>query len=157
MQTAMQGDYRISQIDPMSFMNMDPTNLNTIYTAILIAVEECEKQDMTTCFVTFDQSVFIKASQIVGASDDLSNVVVRLGGFHLLISFMGAAGNIMAGGGLEELWSTVYAKASVVHILTGHAYARAHKSMYISRGRTYCRCCFEFKPIFKEYMPRSHS
>ena len=60
MQTAIQGDYQISQIDPMPFINMDPTNLNTIYTAISIAVEECEKQDMTTWHMLRDiRPVFV--------------------------------------------------------------------------------------------------
>ena len=35
--TAIQGDY-ISLIYPMSFINMDPTNINTIYAAILTAI-----------------------------------------------------------------------------------------------------------------------
>lgn len=31
----------------------------------------------------------------------------------------------MTGSGLEELWETVYAKGSVIHMLTGHAFSRA--------------------------------
>jgi hypothetical protein len=34
-------------------------------------------------------------------------------------------GSIMAGSGIEELWSTVYASNSVIQMMTGHAYARA--------------------------------
>lgn len=43
----------------------------------------------------------------------------------MLMSYMGSIGYIMAGSGLEALWETVYAPNTVVHMLTGHAYARA--------------------------------
>ena len=92
--------------------------MSTIYTSLLFAQVECKKQGVNTCFVTFDQPLFHKASGIVSASDELNNVVVRLDGFHLLMSYMGAVGNIMSGSGLEELWATVYAKASVAHMTT---------------------------------------
>lgn len=49
----------------------------------------------------------------------------RLGGFHLLVSYMGCIGAIMAGSGLKELQSTIYAENSVDKILNGHAYSRA--------------------------------
>lgn len=51
--------------------------------------------------------------------------MVRLRGFHLLMSFLGSIGHIMAESGLAELWERVYAKGSVVHMLTGHAFSRA--------------------------------
>jgi len=78
------------------------------------------------CFVTFDQPLYIKAAEIVAASTDLSNVVVRLGGSHLLMSYLGSIGFIMGGSGTEAMWETVYAAGTVTHMLTGHAYARAH-------------------------------
>ncbi|KAF0737722.1 Uncharacterized protein FWK35_00023698 [Aphis craccivora] len=59
-----------------------------------------------TCVVTFDQPLFIKAREIVAASkpgSELSKVIIRLGGFHLLLSFLGSIGYIMAGSGLKEL------------------------------------------------------
>lgn len=54
------------------------------------------------------------------------NVVVRLEGFHLLISTKGAIGTIMAGGGLKELFCEIYATNSVDNkILSAHVYACA--------------------------------
>ena len=40
-------------------------------------------------------------------SSPLSGVVIRLGGFHLLLSLMGSIGGIMAGSDLEKMWETV--------------------------------------------------
>ena len=74
--------------------------------------------------VTFDQPLYAKAREKVlaaGPQSRLSGAVIRLGGFHLLLSFMGAIGSIMAGSGLEDLWETVYAKNSVVHMMSGRA------------------------------------
>lgn len=53
------------------------------------------------------------------------NVIIRLGGFHLAMSFLGCIGFVMKGSGLKELLSTIYAPNSVDKMLTGHAYARA--------------------------------
>jgi len=42
--------------------------------------------------LSFDQPLYIKAREIVAASSntsELSKIVVRLGGFHLLMSFLG--------------------------------------------------------------------
>lgn len=52
-------------------------------------------------------------------------VVVRLGGFHLLMSFLECIGFIMAGSGLKEVMCTVFAAHSVDKMLTGHAFSRA--------------------------------
>lgn len=55
----------------------------------------------------------------------MKNVVVRLGGFHTLMSYLGAIGYIMGGSGLEDIWSTVYADESVKHMMSGKAFSRA--------------------------------
>lgn len=41
------------------------------------------------------------------------------------MSFMGAVGFIMDGSGLQELFQETYAGASVIKMMTGHAYSRA--------------------------------
>lgn len=59
---------------------------------------------------------------------EVSLVTVRLGGFHLLTSFMGDIGYIMDGSGLQDLFSGAYSCgviASTKKMLTGHAYSRA--------------------------------
>ena len=56
---------------------------------------------------------------------DLRKIVLRLGGFHTEMSFLGCIGSLMAGSGLKELLEMVYAPNAVEHILTGKAIARA--------------------------------
>ena len=91
-----------------------------------------DKYNQKVCPVTFDQPLYIKAADIVASSLDLSKILVRLGGFHLIMSYMGAIGNIMQGSGLETIWETVYAAKSVKHMMTGHAYSRALRAHMIT-------------------------
>nr|GBO46040.1 hypothetical protein AVEN_45702-1 [Araneus ventricosus] len=56
---------------------------------------------------------------------DLSKIVIRLGGFHLLSSFSGVIGYIMQGSGIKEVLSLIYAPNSLDKMLTGHACSRA--------------------------------
>lgn len=117
-----------TKVVPLPFINSPPTNYNTIYTALQLAADECIKNDQKTLIVTFDQPLYWKCREIVEISpmgSQLSSCVVRLGGFHLLMSYLGCIGYLMAGSGLKELLSTIYAPASVSKMLEGHAYSRA--------------------------------
>ena len=124
-QVVKSDDYEKARIEILPFIHLDPTNPNTIYSALSFASKQCEIHNISSCIVTFDQPLYIKAAEIAASSSHLSNVIIRLGGFHLLMSYLGSIGFIMTGSGLDALWETVYAPASVVHMLTGHAYARA--------------------------------
>lgn len=126
MKTVLKSDeFQTSRIETLPFINLEPSNPSTIYTALCFAQTQSDKHNLKICPVTFDQPLYEKASEIVAASRDLDKVVVRLGGFHLLMSYLGSIGKIMTGSGLENLWERVYAKGSVVHMLTGHAFSRA--------------------------------
>lgn len=126
MQTAVRGaKYEKTRIEILPFIHLDSSNPSTIYTALSFARRQCELHGIKTCFVTFDQPLYIKAAEIVAASTDLPDVVVRLGGFHLLMSYLGSIGYIMGGSGLDTLWETVYAAGTVIYMMTGHAYVRA--------------------------------
>lgn len=119
--------FETSRIICLPFINHPPSQNDTILTALRLASEKCRIHGQKTCIVTFDQPLYIKAKEIVAncQDTDLSNVVVRLGGFHLLMSYMGTIGVIMSGSGLKELLSTIYAENSIDKMLSGHAYARA--------------------------------
>lgn len=52
---------------------------------------------MKTCIITFDQPLYLKSRDIIGAVNinvDM-HVVIRLGGFHTILSFLGSIGFIM--------------------------------------------------------------
>ena len=79
------------------------------------------RSNQSACPISFDQPLYIKASEIIAASPDLKTCLFpRLGGFHLLMPFIGAIGHIMNGSGLDVLWQTVYADATLHHMLNGN-------------------------------------
>jgi len=122
----------------LPFIYQVASNYNTIYTTLKYALDN-RKRYGHACIVTFDQPLYIKAREIVAASpntSELSKIVVRLGGFHLLMSFLGSIGYIMDGSDLKEVLSVIYARHSTEKILNGHAYARAiraHTLLHLCR------------------------
>jgi len=58
MKVAIKNDqYERSRIVTLPFINLDPSNLSTIYTA------QCEKHGLQVCPVTFNQPLYIKAAE----------------------------------------------------------------------------------------------
>lgn len=117
-----------SCVKPLPFINSPPSDFNTVFTALKYAATDCNQQGLNSCFVTFDQPLYIKAREITSSlSDDhlFKTIIVRLGGFHMLMSYMGCIGHTMAGSGLKDVLSTVFAPNSVEKMLTGRAYSRA--------------------------------
>jgi len=80
MKVAMRSDqYERTRIENLPFINLDPSNPSTIYTALCFAQKECEKHGLRICPVTFDQPLYLKAAEIVAASQNLDKIIVRLG------------------------------------------------------------------------------
>ena len=91
-------------------------------------VSEHAKRFNVTPVITFDQPLWYKANQIIKSEPkdkNLSKIVVRLGGLHTEISFLGTIGYIMSDSGLHEVLSEIYAEKAVSHMLSGKAIARA--------------------------------
>lgn len=126
--------YEISEIKILPFINHPASEPSSVYTALIFASEEAKKFKQKHVFVTFDQALYVKAIEILASNPDLSNVIARLGGFHLLMSYLGTIGYIMGGSGLQELWETIYADKSVEHMMTGHAYSRAVRANFLTYG-----------------------
>ena len=138
MQVAVKSEgHEKARVEILPFINLDSSNENTIYSALSYAMNQCEMHGIKTSLMNFDHPLYVEAAEIVDASTDLPNVVVRLGGFHLVMSYLGSDGYIMIGTGLENLWETVCAARSVKHMSTGHAYARAVRAHMLTSAASY--------------------
>lgn len=129
------GEFETTLVLPLPFINLDPGNLTTIYSALLFAQKMARQHGQSMCAVTFDQPLYIKAAEMVASADinsPLKQIWVRLGGFHLLMSFLGSIGYIMSDSGLEDMWTTIYAKNSTTAMMTGHSYARSVRAHFLS-------------------------
>ena len=144
--TKNNNNFSTSQVMFLPFIDNPASNVDTIYTTLNCALSIAKSHGQKTCVITFDQPLYSKAREMVAASDpnsELSNVVVKLGGFHMLMSFLGSIGYIMDGSGLTEALGKIYATNSVDTILNGHAYSRS------IRGHTLLRLALSVI-IFKD-------
>jgi len=112
-----------SSIKFLPIIDLSPSNESCIYSTLLFIIEQANKMNVGTPCVTFDQPLWLKATDIIH-TEGLS-IICRLGGFHTLMSFLGSIGTLMAGTGLKDVFSEIYAENSVTHMLSGKAIARA--------------------------------
>lgn len=136
--------YNTSSILCQPFINLPPSDLTTLNTALCFAAEETKKNKQHTTIVTFDQPLYYKARCIIDETTDplLKNTYVCLGGFHFLMSYFGSIGFTMDGSGLEDLWSEIYAPNSIKQMMSGHAFSRAlraHILTFTAIGIHICR------------------
>ncbi|KAK1884412.1 Leucine--tRNA ligase [Dissostichus eleginoides] len=111
-----------TQIDFLPIIEGDPNDLNTIFTTL----KECTRlsADRVT-IVTFDLPIWLKAVDIIKQTN--LPIIPRLGGFHLLKSYLGSIGNIMEDSGLLELIQLIYPGSTTAnHILDGGCFDKAH-------------------------------
>ena len=62
---------------------------------------------------------------------DLTRIVVRLGGYHADMSFLGCIAHVMASPGLQELLELIYTPNAVMHMLSWKAIAQAVRAHFI--------------------------
>ena len=80
----------ISRIKILTFISHNPNNLDKIYSVLSDAQYLAEKLHLGNCPVTCDQPIYIKAAEVVQSTPH----PIKLGGFHLVMSYMGSISNI---------------------------------------------------------------
>lgn len=113
----------------LPIISLNPSDKTCLYSTLLFIEEQAKKLNIVTPCVTFDQPLWLKAIEVVNAMK--MNIVCRLGGFHMLMSFLGSVGHVMMGSGIEQALITVYGENTIPHILSGKAYARAMRAHYL--------------------------
>ena len=111
----------------LPMINLDPTNVDCIYSTLQFISEHAARYDVTPV-ITFDQPLWWKALHIIlslPAESPLRGIILRLGGFHTLMSYLGSIGCIMEDSGIRHVLQLGYAQSTVDHMLSGKAYARA--------------------------------
>ena len=67
------------------------------------------------------------------------NMVVMLGEFHLLMSFLGSIGEVMKGSGLEDALEELYGKSTIPHLISGKAVSRALRGHFLVESALVCQ------------------
>jgi len=113
----------VGQITMHPLIDLQPSDDTCVYSTLLFVDNMAKRMHLPVTCVTFDQPLWLKAVKICAAAD--LPIVCRLGGFHLLMSYLGCIGHIMAGSGLQEMFQLCYGPNTVSHMITGKAYSRA--------------------------------
>ena len=124
MQALVKGKYsKQSSVLFLPMIDLPASDMSCVYSTLSFVKKESEKYGVTPV-CTFDQPLWWKALQIITCSD-VSDIVIRLGGLHTIMSFLASIGHIMAGSGLKQALEICYAEYTVPHIFSGKAVSRA--------------------------------
>lgn len=130
MNDVSKGDYPgKSTISLLPVIDLKPTDMSCVYSTLKFIEYQAAELGIVTPVITFDQQLWIKAIEIIEAKS--LKIVCMLGGFHLLMNFLGSIGVFMSGSGVEEVIKQVYAENSVQHIMSGKAISRALRAHFL--------------------------
>ena len=109
-------------------IDLNPSDPSCIYSTLHFVAEQAEKYRCMP-IITFDQPLWWKATMIVDnepVGSKIKNTVLRLGGFHCQMSFLGCMGKLMGGSGIENILDVAnFAQNPIPYILSGKAVSRA--------------------------------
>ena len=117
----------------LPMIDLNPSDPVCIRSTLHYFADHASTHDVTPV-VTFDQPLFYKAWQIIQSEPQespLKKIVLKMGGLHTLMSFLGSIGHLMANTGLSEALETIHAKNTIDHMLSGKAIARAIRGHFI--------------------------
>jgi hypothetical protein len=124
-----EGSVSKSNVLLLPIIDLPPGDDTCIYSTLLFINNQAGKLGIPTPCITFDQPLWIKAISIIKCKS--MNIVCRLGGFHMLMSFIGSIGFMMKGSGLEEALECVYGVNALTHMISGKAVSRALRGHYL--------------------------
>lgn len=112
------------------------TNMSTVFEVLRQSVKIKESLKLKSIVVVFDQALYAKAADIKWKhSERFESIVLRMGVFHTIATFLGILGKRFQDAGLRDICieSGVVTEGSVTGVLEGRRYNRAvrlHKLMY---------------------------
>ena len=101
----------VSQVSLLSIIDLNPTDPTCIYSTLCFVEQQAKQLRIETPCITCDQPLWQKAVDIITATK--MNMVCRLGGFHMTMSFSGSVGSVMSGSELSDALQMVYAPNAV--------------------------------------------
>ena len=121
---------RKSDVLILPIIDLSPSDDTCIYSTLLYIEDQASRLNLPSACVTFDQPLWQKAMEIVTAKG-MAKVVLRLGGFHLLMSACGSVFHMMKGSGIEEALEQAYGPNAVTQMMSGKAIARALRGLFL--------------------------
>ena len=110
-------------------ININPNEITCICSTLNFITEQAKQLEIVTPVVTFDQPLWLKSAEIIAAKS--MKIVNILGGFHLMMSFLGSMGEVIKRTGLSEAFETIYETNTVVHIMSEKTIAGAIRGHFL--------------------------
>jgi hypothetical protein len=129
-------DPDITRIGYCTLFAASPTNPSTVYAVMKTVQNISKKLQQSHSVITFDQAIYCKAKEIQwNCPEEFSDTVIRLGGFHIAMTFLATIGKRFEGTGFEDVLieAGVYGSTTAECIIKGKQYnrsIRAHKLLY---------------------------
>ena len=104
------------------------TEYSTVHQCIVMAMTASEKLHQKYTFITMDLAAAKIALDITWHDPErFANVIIQLGGFHIMCSYLGALGKMMCGSGFEDILmqAGVCAGGSIDKVMAGKHFNRA--------------------------------
>ena len=102
----------------MPLIHMPPADPSTMMTVLVGTKRLTPEAGQEFTIFTCDQQLYRVLIQVIWAyREQFSNVVLRLGGIHMLMSFVGAVGSLMGESGLAEVMNATI--SGVAKMLNG--------------------------------------
>ena len=124
----------LCKIGYLPIIDGSPTDLSIVNAILCRSIDIADKLDQDSIVLVMDEAVYAKA-QMICWTDAVYQVrlVLRLGEFHVIMSFLKVIGKQFKDGGLQDVLieSNVIAVGSVNGVLTGKHYNRSLRSMKI--------------------------
>lgn len=112
----------------LPLIDMIPSDPDTMMTALAQAQQLTSKMGQEFVIITCDLQLYRVALHVIWTYPDrFSNVIMRLGGMHCLMSFVGSIGSLMAESGLAEVLSAVF--GGVPKMLSGKKFPQNVRAM----------------------------
>ena len=109
-------------------LDMIPAEPDTILTAMCESQRLSEEAGQDYTILTCDQQLCKIAVQVQwNQSESFSRMLIRLGGMHMLMSFLDAIDTLMKGTGLEEIMARVF--GGVKKMLDGKKYPDSFRAL----------------------------
>lgn len=131
----------LSKIHYLPVIEASSTEHSTIKTILQHITAMADKLETQTVIAVFDQAIYAKVQEQIWMNPTIAErIIVRLGEFHTVMSFLAVLGKRFSCSGLEDILveSGVVALGSMNTVLNGHMYNRAimaHKLLYEALGR----------------------
>lgn len=142
MKPATSGNYQ-------PLIDMNPSHPDTMMTAMIEAQRLTKKAGQDFTVFTCDQQLYRVALKLTWAyPDQFADVFLRLGGMHMLMSFIGCVGTLMAESGLSEMMSDVF--AGVANMLKGKKFPQNIRALRMVTEEL-------LRGVFEDHQPTSNT